>query len=81
MLTKNQKKHLLAVLLILSSILITAPGTSSVSDAAARKISSVSLKIGKKTVTKKTYSLTKGKRVTIKVKVSDRKSTRLNSSH
>lgn len=84
MLTKNQKKHLLAVLLILSSILITAPGTSSVSDAAARKISSVSLKIGKKTVTKKTYSLTKGKRVTIKVKVSPKslkKSVRFKSKN
>lgn len=70
MLRKNQRKHLLTAILAMSLALIPISGTSSVSDAAVRKIKSVTLKIGKKTVTKKTYSLVKGKKAKIKVKVS-----------
>ena len=70
MLGKNQRKRLLTAILAMSLALIPISGTSPVSDAATKAAKSVTLKIGKKTVTKKTYSLTKGKKATIKVKVS-----------
>lgn len=63
----------LAMVILMSSVFNT--GISS--DAAgAGKTKKVTLKIGKKTVTKKTYSMKKGKKAVIKVKVSQMKAKR-----
>lgn len=66
-----QKKHLLVTMLVMSLVLIPISGVPSISEAATKGIT---LKIGKKTVTKKTYSLTKGKKCKIKVSVSPKSS-------
>ena len=70
MLKRNQEKHLLAAILVMTLALLPVSAISSISDAATKKAKGVTLKIGKKTVTKKTYSLVKGKKATIKVSVS-----------
>ena len=61
----------LATLLLVTSTL-TADVTTNAAN--TNKVKKVSLKIGKKTVTKKTYSLKKGKKATLKVTVSPKKS-------
>lgn len=65
-----KKKHLFAVFLITVVAVMSALVLNISSDAAnTGKIKSVTLKINSKTVTKKTYSLKKGKKATIKVSV------------
>lgn len=65
-----KKKHLFAVFLITVVAVMSALVLNISSDAAnTGKIKSVTLKINSKTVTKKTYSLKKGKKATVKVSV------------
>lgn len=68
---KNQKTRRLAAVGLASVLAVTTACIPSAdADAAsAKKVKSVSLKIGKKKVTKKTYTLKKGKKATIKVTV------------
>lgn len=66
----SMKRRLLAVLLAMTMVLSTAfTGVTSTSAASSKKVKSVTVKIGSKTVTKKTYSLKKGKSATLKVTV------------
>lgn len=66
----SMKRRLLAVLLAMTMVLSSAfTGVTSTSAASSKKVKSVTVKIGSKTVTKKTYSLKKGKSVTLKVTV------------
>lgn len=60
----------LAAAMMMSSALIADVKAEA---ASAKKVKSVSLKIGKKKVTKKTYKLTKGSKATIKVTVTPKK--------
>lgn len=72
MLRKNKKRCLLTAILVMSFALLPLSAAFPASDAEAKGATGVTLKIGKKTVTKKTYSLVKGKKATIKVKVSQK---------
>ena len=61
----------LAFLLVFSAVF----GNGNTADAAsANKVKSITVRIGKKNVTKKTYSLKKGKSATLKISVSPKKS-------
>lgn len=60
------------VALLLATSTLSADVTTNAAN--TNKVNNVSLKIGKKTVTKKTYSLKKGKKATLKVTVSPKKS-------
>jgi len=65
-----KKKQLFAVFLFVAVAVMSALVLNISSDAAnTGKIKSVTLKINRKTVTKKTYSLKKGKKATVKVSV------------
>ena len=68
---KNQTGRRFAAVALASALAITTACIPSAdADAAsAKKVKSVTLKIGKKKVTKKTYTLKKGKKATIKVTV------------
>lgn len=70
---KNLKKcFILTIATVLTLTSVLAFHTTA--DAAnTKKVKSVALKIGNKTITKKTYSLVKGKKATIKVKVTPKK--------
>ena len=74
MLKKNRKKQFLtavfALLFALSSIMSIHIPAQAVT---AKKVKKVALKIKKKTVTKKIYSLDKGKKATLKVIVTPKK--------
>lgn len=72
---KSQNCKRLAAVGLASVLAITTaciPSTNA-DAASAKKVKSVSLKIGKKKVTKKTYTLKKGKKATIKVTVTPAK--------
>ena len=70
---KANIKRVMALGLIAGLMILSFFGNkSSLNAASAKKIKSVTLKIGKKAVTKKTYSLTK-KKATIQVKVNPKK--------
>lgn len=61
----------LTTIFSVTSILCTDVTTNA---ASTKKVKTVSLKIGKKKVTKKTFTLAKGKKATLKVSVSPKKS-------
>ena len=71
---KNNMKRMVVLVLVAGLTTLSLFGQkSSVNAASAKKVKSVTLKIGKKTVTKKTYSLAKKKKATIQVKVNPKK--------
>ncbi|MBO4999132.1 MAG: Ig-like domain-containing protein [Lachnospira sp.] len=66
----DMKKRMLAVLLAMTMVLSTAfSGVTTTNAASNKKVKSVTVKIGSKKVTKKTYSLKKGKSANLKVTV------------
>jgi len=70
----NKRKGLFVVVFMAVISMVSAFIINTGSDASnAAKIKSVALKIGGKTVTKKSYSLQKGKKVTVKVRVTPEK--------
>ena len=71
---RNCMKRMVALGLVAALATASLLGyKSSVNAASAKKVKSVTLKIGKKTVTKKTYSLAKKRKATIQVKVNPKK--------
>ena len=75
MLKKSHGRFLavgLAAVMAITSVFTTGVSADA-AKASAKKVKSVTLKIGKKNVTKKTYNLTVGKKATIKVTVSPAK--------
>lgn len=74
MLKKNSRKFSIVVAMATLLAVISVMGFGAVSNAStATHVKSAALKIGNKTVTKKTYSLKKGKKATIKVNAAPQK--------